>query len=62
MSEYEFALAVCFSQGEGVPQDLKEAARLFKIASDGSLALCYYNGKGVPQEVQHCIQLIKWIF
>jgi TPR repeat protein len=51
-----YSLAMRYSTGEGMPQDHREAARLFRIAADQGharaqheLACRYDEGEGVPQ-------------
>jgi TPR repeat protein len=54
--EGAYDLGVRYYRGEGVPQDHREAARLFRLAADQGhmeaqyhIALRFVKGKGVPQ-------------
>ena len=56
-SHAQCMLAGKYTRGEGVEQDLVEAARLFKLAAEGGYALaqynlgvCYRDGRGVEQD------------
>ena len=51
-----------YRDGDGVPQDYKEAARWFRLAADQGIALAqfnlgylYYVGQGVPQDHKEAI-------
>jgi TPR repeat protein len=53
-----------YSCGEGVPQDLEEAAKWYRRAAERDhasaqhdLAYCYTNGEGVPQDFE---EAFKW--
>jgi TPR repeat protein len=53
----QYNLGLLYYQGEGVPQDLAEAARWYRRAADRGDALSQYNlglmfslGEGVPQD------------
>ena len=53
----QYILGGMYSEGVGVPQDYKEAARWSKIAAEQGLAeaqynlgLMYYHGEGIPQD------------
>jgi TPR repeat protein len=54
-----FDLGLRYYRGEGMPQDHREAARLFRLAADQGhaqahccTALCYYRGEGVQQNLE----------
>jgi TPR repeat protein len=51
-------------EGERVPQDMEQAARLFRQAADQGhpdakfyLGLCYYRGEGVLQDKAQAVRL-----
>ena len=53
----QFILGVMYENGQGTPQDYKEAIRWYKAAAEQgladaqyNLALRYYNGQGTPQD------------
>jgi TPR repeat protein len=55
-----------YGTGQGLPEDLTEAARLFKLAADQgdagaqfNLGVVYANGDGVPQDLTKAARLIK---
>jgi TPR repeat protein len=61
----QYELGVCYQEGEGVTQNLKEAAKWFRMsANQGNadaqygLALCYINGTGVKQNYT---EAAKWL-
>ena len=46
-----------YDNGQGVPQDYKEAVRLYRLSAEQgfaeaqyNLGVMYYNGQGVPQD------------
>ncbi len=46
-----------YEEGQGVPQDYKEAIRLYRLSADqgfakaqSNLGVKYYEGQGVPQD------------
>ena len=50
-------LGLMYSKGHGVPQDYKEAVRLYRLSAEqghakaqSNLGTMYYNGQGVPQD------------
>lgn len=52
-----FMLGFCYANGEGVPQDHKEAVAWYRKAAElgeviamYGLASCYESGQGVPQD------------
>ena len=56
-------LGYCYEQGKGVPQDLKEAVRWYRLAADQGYAVakynlgyCYAQGKGVPQDLKEAVR------
>jgi TPR repeat protein len=58
-------LGRCFYDGEGVPQNYHEAARLFRLAADQGdadaqcwLAACYIAGHGVPVDKGEGLRLM----
>ena len=60
----QFNLGVMYSDGEGVPQDYKEAIKWYKMAAEQgntdaqyNLGFMCYNGEGVPQDYK---EAIKW--
>ena len=57
-------LGVMYVNGEGVPEDDREAVRWFRLAAEQgdasaqfNLGVAYYNGEGVPQDY---VQAHKW--
>ena len=55
-----------YRDGDGVPQDYKEAARWFRLAADQGIALAqfnlgylYYVGQGVAQDHQEAVHWYK---
>lgn len=59
-------LADMYSEGRGVPQDYKEAVRLWRLAAEQGilsaekrLADAYEWGKGVPQNYEEALQLYR---
>jgi len=57
-------LGVMYGNGEGVPQDSKEAVKWYRLAAEQgvadaqtSLGLMYYYGEGVPQDYK---EAVKW--
>jgi hypothetical protein len=59
-------LGFCYQCGEGVEQDAKEAARLFRLsagqgfsAAQLNLGMCYFNGKGVEQNDGEALRLFR---
>jgi len=60
----QLALAVMYEEGEGVPQDYKEAAKWYLVLAEQGIALAqsnlgslYYNGQGVSQDYK---EAAKW--
>ena len=63
-AEAQYKLGLIYRNGQGVPQDNKEAARWYGLAADQGYALGQYNlglmyakGRGVPQDY---IQAYMW--
>mmetsp|Transcript_42301 Transcript_42301/g.103306 ORF Transcript_42301/g.103306 Transcript_42301/m.103306 type:complete len:573 (-) Transcript_42301:125-1843(-) len=63
-ADAQYNLAVCYDEGKGVAQDLKEAAKWFQKAADQgdgdaqfSLGVCYHEGKGVAKDDAKAIEL-----
>jgi len=57
-------LGVMYDNGEGVPQDDKEAFKLYRLAAEqgyataqGNLGVMYAKGEGVPQDDK---EAVKW--
>jgi hypothetical protein len=57
--------ACCYAGCDGVPQNYREAARLFRLAADQGdadaqcwIATCYIAGHGVPHEVGEGVRLL----
>ena len=57
-------LGAMYSEGEGVPEDDKEAVKWFRLAAEQGLAdaqfglgLMYYKGEGVPEDDK---EAVKW--
>ncbi|MEI7850242.1 MAG: tetratricopeptide repeat-containing serine protease family protein [Kiritimatiellales bacterium] len=53
----QYNLGICYKNGEGVPQDYKEAIKWFRLAADQGyaeaqavLGICYGLGNGVPSD------------
>jgi len=53
-----------YSDGQGVPQDYKEAVKWYRLAAEHGLAQAQYNfglayqkGQGVPQDYK---EAVKW--
>jgi TPR repeat protein len=64
--EGAFDLGVRYYTGEGMPQDHREAARLFRLVADqgyaeaqNNLAICYAKGEGVPQNPSEAARYIR---
>jgi TPR repeat protein len=62
-----FDLGLRYYDGEGVPQDHREAARLFLLAADQGHAsaqynagTCYAKGDGVIQDYAESLRFIAW--
>jgi hypothetical protein len=62
VAQYELGMR-CY-EGDGVPQNYREAARLFRLAADqgdadgqSMLAACYTNGTGVLMDVGEALRL-----
>jgi uncharacterized protein len=60
----QFNLGVMYYEGQGVPQDYKQAVFWYRKASDQALAtaqynlgLSYFKGEGVPQDY---VEAHKW--
>ena len=58
-------LGFLYSSGQGVPQDLGEAARWYRLAADqgnptaqSNLGSMYFSGEGVPQDY---VQAYLWV-
>jgi TPR repeat protein len=56
-AEAQYHLGVMYQYGEGMPPDMKEAARWYRAAAEQgyalaqtNLGLMYHNGDGVPQD------------
>ena len=65
-AEAQFNLGLMYDNGQGVPQDYKEAARLYRLASEQGLAeaqsnlgLMYKKGQGVPQDYKEAVRLFR---
>ena len=63
-AEAEYRQGLQYHNGEGVPQDYKEAARLFRLAAEQgyapaqvNLGYVYYSGQGVPKDYK---QAVHW--
>jgi len=61
----EYMLAACYGKGQGVPQDLEQAAYWYRKSADQGyadaqdmLSWAYLNGKGVPQDY---VQALLWL-
>jgi TPR repeat protein len=61
----QWMLGLCCYEGDGVPQNYREAARLFRLAADQGdaearhmLALCYIHGHGVQEDVGEAFRLL----
>ena len=57
---------VCYKNGQGVEQDYKEAARLFRQAADlgdadaiKNLGVCYEYGRGVGKDYKEAARLYR---
>ena len=57
-------LVLCTTNGDGVPQDYKEAVKWYRLAAEQgyadaqyNLGLMYSNGEGVPQDYK---EAVKW--
>jgi len=53
----QFNLGVMYEKGQGVPQNLQEAVKWYRLVAEQGyasaqyyLALMYYSGKGVPKD------------
>ena len=60
----QFNLGHQYYNGEGVPQDYREAVKWFRMAAEqghakaqSGLGFMYHNGKGVPQDYR---EAVKW--
>ena len=60
----QYNLGAMYEQGQGVPQDYKEALNLFRRAADqgfaaaqSNIGLAYANGQGVSQDYK---EAVKW--
>ena len=60
----QYNLALMYANGEGVPEDDKEAVKWFRLAAEQShasaqfnLGLMYAKGKGVPEDDK---EAVKW--
>jgi TPR repeat protein len=58
LANAQYTLCFCYEKGHGVPQDMVQAARLYRLATDQghaeaqfNLAICYDKGEGVPQDM-----------
>jgi TPR repeat protein len=56
-------LGRCYEQGRGVPQNIQEAARLYRISADANEQVGQYNlanllwdGRGIAQDQNAAIQ------
>jgi hypothetical protein len=63
--EAEYKLGACYAFGRGVPQDAREAARLYGLAAEGgiveaqyNLAVCYGRGEGIERNEE---KMLKWL-
>ncbi len=61
-AEAEYRQGLQYHNGEGVPQDYKEAARLFRLAAEQgnaeaqlALGYAYYSGQGVPKDYKEAV-------
>ena len=61
----QYNLGVMYYNGQGVPQDYKEAMKWFRMAAEQghadaqyNLGVIYSNGKGVPQDHK---EAMKWL-
>ena len=64
--EAQYNLAVLYRLGQGVPQDFKEAIRLYALAADqglpeaqSSLGYMYTHGIGVQKDLKKALELTK---
>ena len=55
-----------YEHGQGVPQDYKEAVRLYRLSAEqgdakaqNNLALMYEDGLGVPQDYKEAVRLYR---
>jgi len=62
----QWVLGLMYEQGEGVPQDFKEAVRWYRLAADQgnasaqhSLGWLYSHGQGVPQDYKEAVRLYR---
>lgn len=60
----QFNLAVCYYEGDGVPQNYVEAAKWYGAAADRgdrqaqfNLGLMFYQGKGIPKDYRYAYEL-----
>ena len=60
----QYSLGVAFEAGRGVPQDVAEAVRWFRLAADQGLAtaqsnlgVAYATGRGVPRNT---VEAVRW--
>ena len=59
-------LGLMYSKGHGVPQDYKEAARLYRLSAEQGLAeaqsnlgVMYEDGQGVQQDYKEAIKYFR---
>src|SRR5205823_4000343 len=59
----QVALGVMYTNGQGVPQDFKEALRWYRLAANEenggaqfNIGVMYANGKGVPQDFKEALR------
>lgn len=59
-------VGICYKNGDGVPQDFKEAIKWYQYAVDGgnkyaqyNLGLCYEDGQGVAQNPEEAVRLYR---
>lgn len=59
-------LGLMYFNGQGVPQDYKEAVKWYRLAADqghdnaqSNLGLMYFNGQGVPQDYKEAVKLFR---
>ena len=60
----QFNLGAMYDNGQGVPQDVAEALKWYRLAADQgqadaqfNLGVMYYNGQGVPKDL---IEAYAW--
>ncbi len=61
-----YLLGVCYSEGLGIKQDLREAIRWYKLSSSQGynaaqayLGYCYFTGTGIPRNIDEALRYYK---